>query len=82
VYVVTASQDSSDALGFCDVCIGYFSEPQDFITDALNAVMEWWGDKRGEYGAEKYESITSIGSASADQIAYITDQVWDQRVTC
>ena len=82
VYVVTASQDSSEALGFCDVCIGYFSETQDFIQDALYVVMEWWGDKRGEYGAGKYESITSIGSASADQIAEITEQVWDSRVTC
>ena len=82
LYVVTASQDSSDALGFCDVCIGFFSETQDFIQDALYLVMEWWGDKRGEYGAEKYESITSIGLASADQIAEITEQVWDSKVTC
>jgi len=82
VYVVTASQDSSDALGFCDACIGYFSETQGFIQDGLYVVMEWRGDKRGEYGAEKYESITSIGSASANQIAEITEQVWDSRVTC
>jgi hypothetical protein len=77
VYIVTASQDSDDALGFCDVCIGYFESSQDVIYDALSKVKNWWGGKVGEYDADKYESLTSVGSASVDQIDFITAEVWN-----
>lgn len=75
-YLVTASQDSPDALGFCDVCIGHFGASSDVVSDALQIVKEWWGGKVAEYDANEYERVTSVGSASIEQIGAITKQVW------
>ena len=76
VYIVTASQDSDDVFGFCDTCIGYFYETQDFVADALDVVSEWWAGKVAEYGAYEYERLTELGSATLEQVLSITKQVW------
>ena len=76
VHIVTASQDSDDVFGFCDTCIGCFYETEDFVADALEVVSEWWAGKVAEYGADEYEHLTDLGSASLEQVLAITSQVW------
>ena len=76
VHIVTASQDSNDVHGFCDICIGHFSGTEDFLNEALEVVKEWWGDKVAEYDADKYERLTQIGSATLEQVEEITTTVW------
>ena len=75
-YVVTASQDSPDAMGFCDLCIGHFGATNDVVSDALEVIENWWGDKVAEYDANPYERISGLGSASIEQIENIARNVW------
>ena len=77
VYIVTASQDSDDVYGFCDICIGHFRDSEDHINDSMKIISDWWNGKVQEYGAEIYEDITAVGSATIDQILGITAEVWE-----
>ena len=78
VYIGTASQDSDDVFGFCDTCIGFFYKTDDFVVDALKVVSDWWAGKVSEYGADEYEHLTDLGSASLEQVIAITNQVWGE----
>jgi hypothetical protein len=78
VHIVTASQDSPDALGFCDLSIGYFEKSEDPVSDAVQVVRDWWLEKVAEYDAIEYESLCGLGAASAAQVAKITGEVWSE----
>lgn len=76
VHIVTASQDSPDALGFCDLSIGYFKKSKDPVGDAVQVVRDWWLEKVADYDATEYESLCGLGAASAAQVTEITSEVW------
>lgn len=76
VHIVTASQDSPDALGFCDLSIGYFDKSDDPTSHALAVVRDWWLSKVADYDAGEYESLCCTGAANRAQIAEITSEVW------
>ena len=61
--------------GFCDTCIGYFYETEDFLADALEVVSEWWAGKVAEYGADEFEHLTDLGAVSLEQVLAITGKV-------
>ena len=63
-------------MGFCDLCIGHFGATNDVVSDALEVIETWWGDKVAEYDANPYERISGLGSASIEQIENITRNVW------
>ena len=59
-------------------CIGFFYKTDDFVIAALKVVSDWWAGKVSEYGADEYEHLTDLGSASLEQVLAITHQLWGE----
>jgi len=74
-WVITASADSTDLWGFCDVAIGWFDDSKEFLAGVHDVIVEAW---RGEEGCESYpwaelltDGLVNVGTAHAWR-----DEVW------
>jgi len=60
VQVVTASDDSPDALGYCDFAIGWFNDSDGLLQGAERVICDYWSN-RAEEGGEPWEEFWAEG---------------------
>jgi hypothetical protein len=76
VCIVTASADSPDAYGYCDVAIGWFQGDVRDIEQSGECVRSWWSQQKGEGGLERWSCLFSTGDVDEEAAARWADEVW------
>mgnify|MGYP000087618046 CR=1 FL=1 len=75
VFVVTASQDSTEVLGYLETAIGWFPASGSLELGISAVIYEWWS-WHASHSNERWEAITSKGLISAKTAADLADTIW------
>lgn len=78
VYVVTASSDTSDALGYCDLAIGWFEvgRKQDLMNNIRDVLIAYWLASTEETDIAKWESFDASGLVERKAAELWARAVW------
>jgi hypothetical protein len=68
--IVTASNDSTDVYGYCDIAIGWFGKDGDLETEVGNVIKKYW-KKLAEEGQARWVELFGTG-----EIDYLTAEDW------
>ena len=75
VAIVTASADSPDAHGYCDVAIGWFEAGTDEVTGIERAITGWWRALRAQ-NQERWAYLFSTGTIDTKRATLWANRVW------
>jgi len=75
-FVVTASADSPDALGYCDFALGAFGIETPIKEGSCAIIRADWEAQRGELGQHRWEYLFRSGLISTAEAAALADIVW------
>jgi hypothetical protein len=76
VTIVTASNDSTDVLGYCDIAIGWFGKGGDFETEVGNVIKKHWKNLAGEYDQQKWVELFGTGEVDAETAEAWAEEAW------
>jgi hypothetical protein len=68
--VITASADTEDSFGRCDVALGHFSASRDVLAGAKALLLNHWR------GGSRWEYLFDEGLVDASTAATWADEVW------
>lgn len=75
IHVVTASNDSPDASGYCDFAIGWFASTENEWDGIERCVKSRWSGTRG-YGQERWAYLFDTGKIDEATAHAWADEVW------
>jgi hypothetical protein len=76
VCIVTASADSPDAYGYCDVAIGWFHGDVTDLEQSGECVRTWWHRQKVEGSLERWSWLFTTGDVDEEAAARWADEVW------
>lgn len=77
-FVVTASQDSSDAYGVEDMAIGWSSDDQDRLEAARSIIVNYWRDSAYERDQSRWAYLFDEGLVSNEEANAWADKAWPE----
>ena len=77
-YVVTKSQDSSDAYGYEDLCIGHFSGRADPLRGARRLIVGDWKEQAAGGGQEHWQDFWRSGLVDEPTARRWAKTVWNK----
>lgn len=78
VWVVVASQDSTDMYGYCDRVLGHFELGADPIEASCNLIKQDWQSQLRGWEQEQWVEILAGGRVNAGDVSEIASKVWKQ----
>jgi hypothetical protein len=72
-FVVTASRDSTDLVGYTDTAIGWFDEGMDVLQGCRRVLLEWWKEFENY---DPWESVGQTGLVSGRKARAWRDEAW------
>lgn len=77
VYVVTASNDSTDAYGYTDRALGWFEAPTPVAEGAKAIIVGNWKEV-SEFLEERWQSLWETGLIDAETVYAWAEEVWPE----
>jgi hypothetical protein len=76
--VVTASGDSLETFGACDVALGHFG-PEETLLQGSGAIIRWdWSNQRIDHEQQRWEYLFAAGLVSETEANAWADAVWGE----
>jgi hypothetical protein len=75
-YLVTASQDSTDAWGVTDLAIGSFPASTAIPEGCRQVITEWWRSQANGWDQERFAYVWGEGLIDSDTANAWADEVW------
>ena len=77
VYVVTASADSPDTWGYCDLAIGHFKSCKNIVTASKQVIQERWQQLYDEYDQQSWAYLFNVGLVDEAAAYSMAADVWE-----
>lgn len=74
--IVTLSQDSPDAYGYCDIGIGHFRNTDDSAKQSHKIITGHWRHLKEKFGQQKWTELFASGAISGQAAEEWATQVW------
>lgn len=75
-YVVTASQDSTDAWGFTEIAIGHFEVSTTLLEGCRRLITQWWRHQFKSCDQQRWAYVWREGTVSVEEANAWADSVW------